>query len=138
MTTSNESVLSAAQTIVHGERAAMYGHPTDHFSRVAQMWSAILEAPVRPEHVGLCLIALKLAREAHAPKRDNRVDIAGYAETLEMLHTNRLARAEAVKRHIDRLSEDAARVILKRGRTASGGEDIEVVQDRSPGDDAFV
>ena len=126
MTTKTESVLSAAQTIVHGERAATYGHPTDHFSKVAKMWSTILDTDVLPEHVWLCLIALKLAREAHNPKRDNRVDIAGYAETLEMLHVNRVQRAEAVKRHVLRLEEDALRLV--RGRTPSGGEDVVVEQ----------
>jgi hypothetical protein len=31
-------------------------------------------------------ILVKVMREAERPKHDNRVDIAGYAETLEMVH----------------------------------------------------
>ena len=32
-----------------------------------------------------CMIAVKISRECHRPKRDNRVDIAGYAEALDMV-----------------------------------------------------
>lgn len=31
------------------------------------------------------MIAVKISRECHRPKRDNRVDIAGYAEVLDMV-----------------------------------------------------
>ena len=51
------------------------------------MWTVILGAPVKPQHVPLCMIALKLVREAHVPKRDNRTDIAGYSQTLDMLES---------------------------------------------------
>lgn len=81
-----ESALQEAQRLVHGDRGVDYGSPREDFTRTAQMWSAIIGAPVAPEHIPLCMIALKISRECHRPKRDNRVDIAGYAETLEMLH----------------------------------------------------
>jgi len=35
--------------------------------------------------VPLCMIAVKLARQAHRHKRDNLVDIAGYARTAAMI-----------------------------------------------------
>jgi hypothetical protein len=44
-----------------------------------------MDRPVSPMQVALCLIQLKVAREVHAPKRDNLVDIAGYARVMEML-----------------------------------------------------
>lgn len=83
MSSEHESVLNEAQRLVHGDRNASYGHPLDDFRRTAKMWSAILGVEVRPEQVGLCMIAVKLSRECHRPKRDNLVDIAGYAETVE-------------------------------------------------------
>ena len=49
------------------------------------MWSAILGQEVTPAQVGLCMIAVKVSRECHKPKRDNLVDIAGYAETVRMV-----------------------------------------------------
>lgn len=81
-----DGILKEAHSLVHGDRGENYGHPVDDFTRIGRMWAAILDMPdVTPEQVGLCMIALKLSREANLPKRDNRVDIAGYAETLDMI-----------------------------------------------------
>lgn len=55
------------------------------------MWSVILDFEVKPEHIPLCMIAAKISRECHSPKQDNRIDIAGYAETLEMVHRHKEA-----------------------------------------------
>ncbi len=78
-----DSVLSEANGLVHGDRNDDYGHPLDDFSRTAKMWGAILGVEVKPEHVGLCMIAVKLSRQCNRPKRDNMVDAAGYAETVD-------------------------------------------------------
>ena len=86
------SVLLEAEGLVHGNRGADYGHPLDDFSRTAKMWTAILGHPVTANQIGLCMIAVKLSRECNKPKRDNLVDIAGYAETVQMV------KDEAVKR----------------------------------------
>lgn len=83
MSIEHNSVLTEAEGLVHGDRNASYGHPLDDFRRTAKMWEAILGIAIRPEQVGLCMIAVKLSRECHRPKRDNLVDIAGYAETVE-------------------------------------------------------
>jgi hypothetical protein len=80
-----ESVLLEAQRLVHGDRGADYGHPLDDFSRTAKLWSAILGQDVTPEQVGLCMCAVKLSRQCNKPKRDNLVDLAGYAETVNMV-----------------------------------------------------
>ena len=79
-----ESILIEAQRLVHGDRGDAYGHPLDDFRRTAAMWSAILGCEVRPEQVGLCMCAVKISRQCNKPKRDNLVDIAGYAETVSM------------------------------------------------------
>ena len=92
----HQSVLIESQGLVHGDRNASYGHPLDDFTRTAKMWSAILRCEVKPEQVGLCMIAVKLSRECNKPKRDNLVDIAGYAETIEWLKHERERRAVAV------------------------------------------
>ena len=84
ITKEHESVLLEAEKAVHGPRQRDYGHPLDNFVNTAMMWEAILGAPVSAQQVGLCMIALKISRQLNTPKRDNLVDIAGYAETLEM------------------------------------------------------
>ena len=82
----DETILQEAQRLVHGPRQQSYGHPFDDFTRTGRMWGAILgREDVPPELVALCLIAVKISREVNAPKRDNRVDIAGYAETLDLV-----------------------------------------------------
>ena len=55
------------------------------------MWTGILRGKLRegeavaPRDVPLCMIAVKLARQTHQHKRDNLVDIAGYARTAAMV-----------------------------------------------------
>ena len=80
-----ENILQEAQRLVYGDRNKDYGHPYEDFSRQAKLWSVILGVDVTPRQIGLCHIATKIARELNRPKRDNIVDIAGYAATLERL-----------------------------------------------------
>lgn len=86
-----ESVLDEAKRITTTTRHGDYGHPADDFARTARMWSGILANKLREGEqvtamdVPLCMIAVKLARQAHRHKRDNLVDIAGYARTAAMV-----------------------------------------------------
>lgn len=79
----NESILEEAQRLTHGDRAAAYGHPYDDYSRTAALWSVLLGGkltkPITAHEAALCMIAVKLSREIHTPKRDNMVDAAGYS-----------------------------------------------------------
>jgi hypothetical protein len=81
-----KSVCAEADGLVSGERRATYGHPKQNFARTAKIWSGILNYTVTAEQVGLCMMGLKLAREAHLHKRDNLVDLCGYAKTVELCH----------------------------------------------------
>jgi len=86
------SVCQEADQLVTGDRRADYGHPLDDFSRIATMWSAILGVAVSAEQVGLCQIAVKLSRQCHRPKRDNLVDICGYANCVQQVIEERARR----------------------------------------------
>jgi hypothetical protein len=95
-----ESTLQEAQRIVHGDRAASYGAPIDNHSTTAAMVDAYLlrkhghtRGPLDAEDIAVFNILQKVSREAHAPRRDNAVDIAGYAENLQMIRDEREARA---------------------------------------------
>lgn len=92
-----QSPLSEALGLVYGDRGADYGHPLDDYRRTAAMWSAILDTEVTPEQAILCMIAVKISRECNAPKRDNLVDIAGYAECANRVLIRE--RAESMARH---------------------------------------
>lgn len=78
-----ENILQEADRIVDGDRQADYGPVRHDFARIAGFWSVILGVPVMPRDVPLCMIALKMSREICKHKRDNLVDMAGYARTLE-------------------------------------------------------
>jgi nucleoside 2-deoxyribosyltransferase len=81
-----ETALEEAQRLVHGDRGAAYGHPIDDYTRTGRMWGAILGMPdIDPRICCLMMSAVKISREVNAPKRDNRVDLAGYAECAEMV-----------------------------------------------------
>lgn len=82
-----ESILAEADRIVSHDRGLDYGHPSSDFGRTAKMWAAILGIPyVSPEQVALCMIAVKISREVHRHKRDNLMDIAGYAKCAALIH----------------------------------------------------
>jgi hypothetical protein len=86
-----DDILSEARRLTSGTRHSDYGHPRDDFARTAQMWTGVLAEKLRPGcavtamDVPLCMVAVKLARQAHRHKRDNLVDIAGYARTAAMV-----------------------------------------------------
>ena len=86
-----ESVLAEALRITSTERHDDYGHPADDFARTADMWTGILAGKlsdgvcISAMDVPLCMIAVKLARQSHCHRRDNLVDIAGYARTAAMV-----------------------------------------------------
>jgi len=86
-----ESLLDEANRITTSDRQDDYGHPSQDFARTALLWTGILAGRLRegqfvsPMDVPLCMIAVKLARQAHRHKRDNLVDIAGYARTAAMV-----------------------------------------------------
>lgn len=98
--TESETVLQEAQRLVHGDRGASYGHPIDDYTATGRIWAATLDRWLRkqpgfedtppfpdidPRIAALMMVGVKLSREAHKPKRDNRTDMAGYAECVDMI-----------------------------------------------------
>jgi hypothetical protein len=72
-------VLLEALRITRGDRQATYGPPDQDFRRTAAMWTALFGHQFEPKDVALAMILLKASRQVHQRKRDNWVDIAGYA-----------------------------------------------------------
>ena len=77
-------VLLEAYQITSGDRQSSYGPPDQDFARTAKMWSALKGVEFTAAEVAMFMICLKLSRETHQKKRDNRVDIAGYARCLQI------------------------------------------------------
>ena len=78
-TESGEDILEEALRITSGDRQNQYGPADQDFARSAQMWSALKGVEFSTEDVASFLICVKLSRNTHQSKRDNWVDIAGYA-----------------------------------------------------------
>jgi hypothetical protein len=109
----DQTILEEAQSLTRGDRQAAYGHPMSDFTCMGNITQAILsryyesegyalvrveddgsweepsEGPMQlpriPARISTMLMqAVKLSREAAKPKRDNRVDGAGYWDTTQM------------------------------------------------------
>jgi hypothetical protein len=89
MESTNKTVLEEAQRIIYGDREKTYGHPAKNFENTARFWSVWLSAkhgsspPIDVEDVAMMMTLLKLARQAHGHKRDNLVDLCGYAACVQ-------------------------------------------------------
>lgn len=81
----SKSVCQIADELTNVDRINQYGHPKVNMAEIAAMWSIILRTKVSPEQVALCNIATKLCRQMHQSKRDNLIDICGYAKVADML-----------------------------------------------------
>jgi len=76
-----------------------YGKPKPNHDRIAILWNgffaaraiqkdgtvAITQPELSARDVATMMILLKIARDMHCPKRDNCVDIAGYARCLSSI-----------------------------------------------------
>ncbi len=87
-----ESILMTAENLVNGARRKGYGHPYEDYKAVGRMWGAILTrwlgrfVPAVPPRIAcLMMQGVKVSREAHEPKRDNRVDGAGYWACVDLI-----------------------------------------------------
>jgi 5'(3')-deoxyribonucleotidase len=87
--TTDQTILEEAAGLVTGARNKNYNHPFHNFASQAAIWSAILHYKLRPGvvldvlDVARISIGIKLSRDSYSPKRDNWVDIAGYAYCAE-------------------------------------------------------
>lgn len=70
-------------------RGPYYGTPQDNYGRAATLWSVILDRDIRPEQVVMCMVAIKMAREAERHKHDNIMDMIGYLTLYDELMEGR-------------------------------------------------
>lgn len=85
-----ENILQEANRLVHGPRQGDYKHPRFDYECTATMWRAMMlkrygvDVSLTADFCCLMMSAMKLSREAGKPKRDNRVDAAGYMLCADM------------------------------------------------------
>lgn len=86
---SGEGVLQEADRITSEDRRKLYGSAVENFTGIAKAFNAATGHKVTPAEVGLFNIIQKICREGHCHKRDNMVDIAGYAKLVQQVHDHK-------------------------------------------------
>lgn len=90
------TILDTAKALVYGMKNADYGHPSNNFQNIADLWNAYLnicqrerdnsEDTITVIDVAIFNVLQKIARLATNPThRDTIIDIAGYAGTIERI-----------------------------------------------------
>jgi hypothetical protein len=87
----DESILQEADRLVSTDRQSDYGHPREDFAKTAKMITGVLLPKLKENQevsaleVALIMCCVKISREVNKHKRDNLVDLAGYAKTADMV-----------------------------------------------------
>lgn len=127
--TARVAVLNEAAGLISRDRNLSYDEPESNFRRIAAYWNLYLTdhllRPIQPHQVAMILGLVKVAREQHAPKRDNLVDLAGYAacyqEVIEAQPDRTAADPAAALRALE-LALAAAETEAKHLLQAAAGE----------------
>lgn len=86
------TVLEEAAQVIDGPRQKAYGHPINNHALTAEYWTIYLrskgklpqEIELDYEDVCIMMMLKKISRQSNCHKRDNLVDIPGYARNIEM------------------------------------------------------
>lgn len=85
----NKSILDEAKAIVNGSRQSDYGDPVESFDRIAKTASMITGKDLSSKECCAVLMAVKVVRESFRHKRDNLIDLCGYAHIMNELNENK-------------------------------------------------
>ena len=81
-----QSILDEAKAIVEGSRQSDYGDPVESFAKIAKVASMIVGKDLSPKECCAVLMAVKIVREGYKHKRDNLVDLCGYAHIMNEIN----------------------------------------------------
>jgi hypothetical protein len=76
--TARQDILDTASLLIHGDRQASYGSPSENFQRIADRWTQHLGVSIAPWQVCILMADLKLARLANGYHEDSVIDAVGY------------------------------------------------------------
>lgn len=90
------TILDEAKEIIYGDREETYGRPDKNLNAIASLWTEFLqidgklteERAITANDVCMMMMLLKIARQANAFKRDNLVDVCGYAALADRLEND--------------------------------------------------
>ena len=107
-----DSVTAEASRLVHGNRQALYSHPSVDYTRTAEIFEALTGITLSVPEAVCFMLSVKLSRIGNALDheftadmvRDSLVDLAGYADCLYAVWSD--ATADALDESIAELLED--------------------------------
>lgn len=79
------SILTKAHELIHGDRRASYGHPSDDYGRTVAAFNALTGHNLTVEEGVLFMVCVKLSRQQHTHSPDNLIDAAGYIGCMDMV-----------------------------------------------------
>lgn len=85
ITAPERSIMQEAHDLVNGARRANYGHPADDYARTVGAFNALTGHRLTIGDGIVFQQCVKQARQQNHPKRDNNVDLAGYAGCAELV-----------------------------------------------------
>ena len=74
------SILKEAEAAINGPRNKTYGDFRENWERTCALFYQMTGIKLSADEGLMFMLCVKLAREAHSHKRDNLVDLCGYAE----------------------------------------------------------
>ena len=78
MPTTTEKLFDEVVSTIQ-DRGAIYGHPYINHKRIADLWTAYLDYPIRPHQAALCMALVKVARLAETASHEDSVkDLLAY------------------------------------------------------------
>jgi len=72
-------MLEEAVSCITSDRASVYGPYENESDRACRIFEIITGIQLESKHIAILMMCVKLAREANLHKRDNLVDLCGYA-----------------------------------------------------------
>lgn len=84
-----DSILLEAIKVRGGDRKADYGDAVENFKNIAECASILLGRDVTPAECCTVMMAVKLMRQRFKHKRDNLVDLCGYADILNLIEEDK-------------------------------------------------
>ena len=80
------SIPLEAHNLIYGKRAKQYGPAKRNFEKACKIFETLTGIKMKADEGMLYILCLKLARESEHHKRDNLVDVAGYAGMIGDIH----------------------------------------------------
>jgi len=98
-----KTILTEADEVTSGDRNKSYGPPLDNHACTAALWIAYLkrkhgiDVPLTVRDVCWLNVLQKISRDANTEKRDNLIDVCGWARNIEMAEEELKQRGKEVE-----------------------------------------